>query len=312
MDKEKTFDVISVVIPIYNAEDTLRACIQSVLVQSYFKFELILVDDGSIDNSGTICDEYADNDKITIIHQPNKGRTAARYEGVKQAKGEWITFVDADDELEQYALARFSERINNDTDIIFGNGQSLSIPYRKNIEIHTFRHLAVLGEGTIGVPWGSLFRKKLLKPFVFDLPKELEMGEDYIYWLRMIFHTERPVAIIKENLYRKGAEHTSNDYHWTASYCHLLNGLRMKSIPQEQQEEFLVDTIKDRIVNLLAVALCEPRAKWIHHSFYTELREDMKKVGVTFTLKQKFFLFLLNHSLRRLYILLSKKIHSGE
>lgn len=312
MDKEKTFDVISVVIPIYNAEDTLRACIQSVLVQSYFKFELILVDDGSIDNSGTICDEYADNDKITIIHQPNKGRTAARYEGVKQAKGEWITFVDADDELEQYALARFSERINNDTDIIFGNGQSLSIPYRKNIEIHTFRHLAVLGEGTIGVPWGSLFRKKLLTPFVFDLPKELEMGEDYIYWLRMIFHTERPVAIIKENLYRKGAEHTSNDYHWTASYCHLLNGLRMKSIPQEQQEEFLVDTIKDRIVNLLAVALCEPRAKWIHHSFYTELREDMKKVGVTFTLKQKFFLFLLNHGLRQLYILLSKKIHSGE
>lgn len=312
MDKEKTFDVISVVIPIYNAEDTLRACIQSVLVQSYFKFELILVDDGSIDNSGTICDEYADNDKITIIHQQNKGRTAARYEGVKQAKGEWITFVDADDELEQYALARFSERINNDTDIIFGNGQSLSIPYRKNIEIHTFRHLAVLGEGTIGVPWGSLFRKKLLTPFVFDLPKELEMGEDYIYWLRMIFHTERPVAIIKENLYRKGAEHTSNDYYWTASYCHLLNGLRMKSIPQEQQEEFLVDTIKDRIVNLLAVALCEPRAKWIHHSFYTELREDMKKVGVTFTLKQKFFLFLLNHSLRRLYILLSKKIHSGE
>lgn len=312
MDKEKTFDVISVVIPIYNAEDTLRACIQSVLVQSYFKFELILVDDGSIDNSGTICDEYADNDKITIIHQPNKGRTAARYEGVKQAKGEWITFVDADDELEQYALARFSERINNDTDIIFGNGQSLSIPYRKNIDIHTFRHLAVLGEGTIGVPWGSLFRKKLLTPFVFDLPKELEMGEDYIYWLRMIFHTERPVAIIKENLYRKGAEHTSNDYHWTASYCHLLNGLRMKSIPQEQQEEFLVDTIKDRIVNLLAVALCEPRAKWIHHSFYTELREDMKKVGVTFTLKQKFFLFLLNHGLRQLYILLSKKIHSGE
>ena len=128
----------------------------------------------------------------------------------------------------------------------------------------------------------------------------------------MIFHTERPVAIIKENLYHKGAEHTSNDYHWTASYCHLLNGLRMKSIPQEQQEEFLVDTIKDRIVNLLAVALCEPRAKWIHHSFYTELREDMKKVGVTFTLKQKFFLFLLNHSFRRLYILLSKKIHSGE
>lgn len=213
MDKGNISRLISVVIPVYNAEDTLRACVQSVLAQSYPDFELILVDDGSPDKSSTICDEYKILGNVTVIHQENKGRTAARHEGVKQAKGEWIAFVDADDELEPYALARFAERIDVGTDIVFGNGQSLPVPETDAIEIHTFRHLAVLGEGTIGVPWGSLFRKELLTPYVFDLPKELEMGEDYIYWLRMIFNTTRPVAVIKENLYRKGEEHTSNSWH---------------------------------------------------------------------------------------------------
>ena len=135
MDKEKTLHLISVIIPVYNAEDTLRACVQSVLKQSYPEFELILVDDGSPDKSGVICDEYTSHANVTIIHQQNKGRTAARYEGVKIAKGEWITFVDADDELEPYALSRFSERIDNETDIIFGNGQSLPIQESETIVI---------------------------------------------------------------------------------------------------------------------------------------------------------------------------------
>lgn len=312
MDKEKTCHLISVVIPVYNAEDTLRACVQSVLEQSYPDFELILIDDGSPDKCGAICNEYTDRANVTVIHQQNKGRTAARHDGVKLAKGEWITFVDADDELEPYPLACFSERIDDKTDIIFSNGKSLAAPETKAIDIHTFRHLAVLGEGTIGVPWGSLFRKTILTPSVFDLPKELEMGEDYIYWLRMIFHTDLPVAVIKENLYRKGDEHTSSNYHWTAAYCYLLNGFRMKAIPSEQQDEFLADTVTDRIANLLAVSLCEPRSRWLHHPFYTELREDMKKAGITFTIKQKLFLFLLNQSLRRLYTQLSKKMHRGE
>ena len=309
MNKSNTSHLISVVIPIYNAEDTLRECVQSVLRQSYPDYELILVDDGSSDNSSTICDEYANLVNVTIIHQQNKGRTAARHEGVKNAKGAWIAFVDSDDQLEPHALEKFSERIDEQTDIIFSNGLSLPIPETKTIGIQNFRHLAVLGEGTIGVPWGSLFRKELLTPYIFDLPKELEMGEDYIYWLRMIFTTERPVAVIKENLYRKGIEHTSNNFHWTAAYCQMLNIFRMNAIPEKQQPEFLANTVTDRITNLLAVAVCEPRSKWIRHPFYLELRTDMKKTAITFTPKQYIFLSILNRRLRRLYYILSKQIY---
>ena len=131
MNKSNTSQLISVVIPIYNAEDTLRECVQSVLRQSYPDYELILVDDGSSDNSSTICDEYANLVNVTIIHQQNKGRTAARHEGVKNAKGAWIAFVDSDDQLEPHALEKFSERIDEQTDIIFSNGLSLPIPEPK-------------------------------------------------------------------------------------------------------------------------------------------------------------------------------------
>ena len=73
MNKSNTSQLISVVIPIYNAEDTLRECVQSVLRQSYPDYELILVDDGSSDNSSTICDEYVNLVNVTIVHQQNKG-----------------------------------------------------------------------------------------------------------------------------------------------------------------------------------------------------------------------------------------------
>lgn len=78
---------ISVVIPVYNSEDTISACIESILQQSFTEFELIIVDDGSIDKSGIICDNYHLRDsRIMVIHQSNSGRTEARWQGVKRLK----------------------------------------------------------------------------------------------------------------------------------------------------------------------------------------------------------------------------------
>ena len=89
---------LSVIVPVYNTEKYLRECIDSILAQTFTDFELILVDDGSTDNSGTICDEYAEKDpRIQVIHQQNGGATAARRSGVRCACGEYITFVDSDD-----------------------------------------------------------------------------------------------------------------------------------------------------------------------------------------------------------------------
>ena len=92
--------LVSVIIPVYNVESYLVRCLDSVLVQTYKNLEIILVDDGSKDKSGQICDEYAKRDnRVKVIHQTNRGQSAARNAGVQSATGEYIAFVDSDDEV---------------------------------------------------------------------------------------------------------------------------------------------------------------------------------------------------------------------
>ena len=99
---------ISVIIPVYNVEPYLRQCLDSVVNQTYKNLEIIIIDDGSPDNCGAICDEYAAKDKrIQVIHKENCGLSAARNDGLARATGEWIAFVDSDDwcELDLYEKA---------------------------------------------------------------------------------------------------------------------------------------------------------------------------------------------------------------
>ena len=90
--------MISVIVPIYNVEEYLPTCIESILNQTYKDLEILLIDDGSTDNSGKICDEYAKQDKrCIVIHQQNKGVSATRNTGLNYATGKYISFVDGDD-----------------------------------------------------------------------------------------------------------------------------------------------------------------------------------------------------------------------
>lgn len=91
-------EMISVIVPVYNVEKYLSQCLDSILGQTYESFELILVNDGSTDNSGAICDDYARKDsRIRVIHQENRGQSAARNRGMAEARGSWVCFVDSDD-----------------------------------------------------------------------------------------------------------------------------------------------------------------------------------------------------------------------
>lgn len=113
---------LSVIVPIYNVENYLRKCIDSILSQTYRDFELILVDDGSTDTSNIICDEYASkDDRIVIIHKENGGLSDARNKGIAIAKGKYIAFVDGDDFIlnNSYDLM-IDEAEKNDLDIIVG------------------------------------------------------------------------------------------------------------------------------------------------------------------------------------------------
>lgn len=100
--------MISVIVPVYNVEKYVRKCIESILAQTYSAFELILIDDGSTDESGSICDEYAEKQNVLVIHKENGGLADARNAGIEMAHGDYITFVDSDDFLKR----NFLEKMN--------------------------------------------------------------------------------------------------------------------------------------------------------------------------------------------------------
>lgn len=104
---------ISVIVPVYKAEQYLERCVESILKQTYQNFELILVDDGSPDNSPAMCDKWAEkDDRIRVIHKKNGGASSARNIGIRVAKGNWIAFVDSDDWLNENALKTLYELAN--------------------------------------------------------------------------------------------------------------------------------------------------------------------------------------------------------
>lgn len=120
--------LISVIIPVYNVEEYLRECVDSVLTQTYQNFEIILVDDGSTDSSGQICDEYASNDeRICVIHQKNSGPSKTRNTGLDNATGKYIYFLDSDDYIENNALELLVNTAeSNNADLVFFDAHSFT------------------------------------------------------------------------------------------------------------------------------------------------------------------------------------------
>ena len=111
--------VISIIVPVYNVEKYLDRCIQSILVQSFKKFELVLINDGSTDNSLKICQKYREEDnRIVLISQPNKGLSAARNTGLENIHGEYVCFIDSDDFVEKnYLRSLYNNLEKNKADI---------------------------------------------------------------------------------------------------------------------------------------------------------------------------------------------------
>ncbi len=106
--------LISIIIPVYNIERYLRTCIDSILQQSFRNFELILVDDGSTDSSGAICDFYSQADsRVVSFHKKNEGVSVARNYGIDKAQSDWICFIDSDDWVEKDFLLTFSKYLSD-------------------------------------------------------------------------------------------------------------------------------------------------------------------------------------------------------
>lgn len=189
-----TFPRISVIIPVYNAGAYLPQCLDSLLSQSFTDFEVLLTDDGSTDNSGLICDQYAAKDKrIRVFHQPNGGASAARNYGIDRARGEWICFIDSDDYISKDYLDAFFQYGNLAEDCLNMQGGNLVADTDGQI-IKTYVYPDLLADSSnmreiicqynflvSSRPAEKLFNKKLLDRISLRFRTDLTVREDAVF-----------------------------------------------------------------------------------------------------------------------------------
>ena len=211
---------ISVIIPLYNAEKYLDNCIQSILGQTYQEFEIVLVDDGSTDNSRIMVDCYAEKyQHVKVVHTENRGPAAARKEGIELAAGEYVMFVDADDWLDrrtlEYAMSRVEDRRadivcfghrergeNGQTKAVFAQDfDDLDMPEVKQRMVH-LHGTRLIDSG----PWAKLIRKTLFENI--DFCENVTIGEDYFMVLQLLEKAEN-VVLCKEPMYNRCIRTTS-------------------------------------------------------------------------------------------------------
>ncbi|MCA0757742.1 glycosyltransferase [Paenibacillus sp. N4] len=198
---------VSVIVPIYNAEKWLSGCIDSILRQSFSDFELLLVNDGSADNSGAVCALYAARDRrVRVLHQPNAGAGSAKNAGIDAAAGKYIAFVDADDSIEESFLERLHAAAEeHECEAVVGGFRTR--PGGKAVSPGFARHRLLSGQDFIlSSPavhsgndlcfvWRSLYKRSLIVQSGIRFRKELTVGEDTIFNLELYLECERIYAI---------------------------------------------------------------------------------------------------------------------
>lgn len=207
--------LFSIIVPAYNSGAFIERCIYSVLKQTYTAFELILIDDGSNDNTLTICESYALVDpRVKVIHKKNGGHTSARNEGLKNAIGEYILFLDSDDWLSHQTLdICYNEILINDPDIIIYRLQNHDspLPYKvkisdgcyniRDLEKCSYNNFIISGDGTYIFPKslsGKCFKYEIILNSQLRIPQNILLGEDGVAFVDSILKA-KTISVIANN-----------------------------------------------------------------------------------------------------------------
>lgn len=200
MRSNNNSELISIVVPIYNSETYLRRCIDSILNQSYENLEVVLVDDGSTDNSGEICESYKSNDsRLKVFHIKNSGVAQARNYALEHITGDYVMFVDSDDWIEPSMCSEMlSEALDNKADMLVTNAinwdaegtkcdSSIVLPTMKQIDLNL--EFSFLENYALGVVWGTLYKRECIENIKFEM--DLSVGEDTLFFAMAVKNSTR-------------------------------------------------------------------------------------------------------------------------
>lgn len=186
---------ISVIVPVYKAEEYLDRCVNSLLGQTFSDFEVILVDDGSPDNSGAICDEYALKDKrVRVIHQPNAGVSMARQKGLDNARGEYVIHADPDDWVEPDMLKKlYAKAKEEDADMVICDfyahyGEKVVYVRQQPSALDHDTVLCELFQQLHGSCWNKLVRRACYNEFKIKFPEGVSYCEDHLTNATLLSH----------------------------------------------------------------------------------------------------------------------------
>ena len=317
--------LIGVVVPVYKVEKYIAECIESILAQTYSHFRLILVDDGTPDNAGKICDEYAQKDKrITVIHQENAGVTRARARGVEEADDcEFVTFVDGDDTIEHDALTVLHNEMDNETDIVIGSHKCVCEDCRTEIDNVCYPNesinkdilLEILfrenyrttdGRTIAPCPWGKLYRNTLFcDKYILDIPRDIVISEDLIMNIRLAYKTSRNIKTSKQFIYnyRQYSNSTFHTYNRTPENDHRIHLEKISSIPKEKEDIYIPQTIEWRLYRYRMFGGYSYSIKKLRNSdFYKLLEYDIKKYNYKIPLLERIIFHATNPMLRFVFI----------
>lgn len=197
-------DLISIVVPMYNCENYITKCIETILIQTYSNIEVILIDDGSDDNTYSICSKIIGNDKrVKLIRKKNSGVSDTRNIGIENSMGKYITFIDADDYVSNdYIETLYNNMIKYNADIIMSN----AIDIKNEKKIYNYRVLSdivfdkknclksLFSEKEItSTCWGKLFKTSNVKQIKFD--SKMKIAEDFKFLVDIINHSNK-IAVV--------------------------------------------------------------------------------------------------------------------
>ncbi|MGI2294934.1 glycosyltransferase family 2 protein [Paenibacillus sp. GXUN7292] len=208
---------ISIVVPVYNAEETLGRCIDSLLSQTFNDIEIILIDDGSKDNSGEICDTYAKKDsRIFVIHKINEGVSKARNTGIERATSDYILFVDSDDYIKDNMCEVLFNAIEHTNYEVVMCGYERSFVFNgyttksvlilpelqaiKSIEQYKKNWVELFKKSLFNAPWGKLYKMDYIKENSIFFNESIHCGEDLLFNLEVFSHIYK-IAVVNEPLY---------------------------------------------------------------------------------------------------------------
>lgn len=280
-----TSALVSIIIPVYKVEKYIAACIESIIAQTYGNIEIILIDDGSPDNSGSICDEYAMKDKrIKVIHNQNQGVSAARKCGVKNASGEWLCFIDSDDTIPQESIyLLFMDAIESNSNIIVGYfNNDIPIHSRTRLSPEQYlRECVIVSRQVRGSLWGKLYHSSLFDEEVMNIPKDMIQGQDMLANVRLAVKNEKEVLLIPYSVYnyRDNNMSTMHTFTPTLSYVNKFSLLLSSYIPNP--DNYKKELLKSKINSLHLITRKSNSISWKNSTYYKNIRALSKSQRVS-------------------------------